>query len=144
MGAPRIAYGFVAALLAGIIGPVALFLLPALGPAVCPPDSNELCEVGLLIWLWSGGFVVALAAVTWFLGLGWLFFVTFVAQLLGLLRLMDAVQSPWVLLLALLIPVISALVSNRWAEPPHKGWQFWVGVGGSIAAIVIFGVWLAG
>lgn len=129
-------------MLAGLIGPAALLLLPALGPAACSSVGDGLCEVGLMIWLVTGGFLLALAAATWFFGMGWVFLLAFAAQLMGLFRLADVVQSPWLLVLVLVVPAISAVASVRWTEPVHKGWQFWLAVGVSCGLIVAFGAWL--
>lgn len=143
VGAARFASAYVVAVLAGVIGPAAILLLPAVS-GTCPPEGDGLCEVSFVIWLWVAGFLAVLAGATWLFRLGWLFLLAFAAQLVGLVRLVDLAQSLWVLLLALLIPATSAIASNHWSDPPHRGWQFWVAVVASVGLIVSFGVWLLG
>ncbi|MFT4108015.1 hypothetical protein [Propionicimonas sp.] len=115
----RVAWSYVAALLAGI-GTALLVVLSnqTLAVIVCSglgstDDAIADCKLGFGIWTAVIGYVVCLLPAVLLLRLGWWIWVS-MAALAGLLVSTDAVTQWWWWAAAALVPAVAALISAEW------------------------------
>lgn len=143
-GLRRLPWGYAAALLALLVSAVFFVVGLTLHPLTCGTDAHPWCSIsGALLWGLAGLFVgIVLSA--WLLRLGWLFALSFIGLVLGLVPLADRVQNLLSVAAFLAIPVVAAAASVRWTTPRYKGWQFWLAIVVSVGLIVWSGFWLLG
>ncbi|MGC3993518.1 MAG: hypothetical protein QM779_05250 [Propionicimonas sp.] len=117
----RVAWSYVAALLAGI-GMALLVVLSnqTLGVLVCSglgstDDAVADCKLGFVIWTAVVGYVLCLLPAVLLLRLGWWIWVS-MAALAGILVSTDAVTDWWWWVAAALVPAVAALISADWGR----------------------------
>lgn len=125
-----------------ILAPLFLLLLPLLQGSVCGADPGVGCSLSLGLLLWLAGSLIAIIFITWLLRLGWVFALAYIAAVFALFWFADGVQNALTLVLALLIPAVSALASIPWRVPWYRSWQSWVVVVASSATIVAVSLWV--
>lgn len=131
-GPLRILWAFLASAIAVAGGVAFAFLSVPAEPLFCHASFNPWCGVGVFFEAIGLGFALGLAFASWVLRLGWLFFLAFFAMVCGAFAAGEHLDHPILTVVsAVLIPILAAFASIRWATPAEKSWQFWVAIGGS-------------
>lgn len=137
-GGGRIAWSYLGTLLAGLVATLLWAAWSPFSHSVCGPD-NPGCELGWNIVGWLGAMALALGLPAFVLRLGWEWWCVGAAVLLSTPVWADGATARTVGVVAIAMPLFSALVT--WRGPDRPRWRPWIAAG--LVALAVAGTTVA-
>jgi drug/metabolite transporter (DMT)-like permease len=135
--AERIAWSYLAALLAAVGAGIALAIGSTFVPRLCGADEAGTCEVGWTLLIGMLGYLLAILPASLVGGLGLWFALSYLAGYAGLM-ISGQLGEWWWWVALLLLPAVAATVSADWTGAGRPAVQRWlIGVAATIATAAL-------